>query len=91
LHAVLLGFVFAMIFGHAPIIFPAVLGIRIPFRGSFYLHLLLLHCSVALRLEGDAVGYDPPRAWGGLFNALAVLLFVLNTARAALAGRARPQ
>jgi len=26
-----------------------------------------------------------------LFNALAVLLFVLNTARAALAGRARPQ
>ena len=91
LHAVLLGFVFAMIFGHAPIIFPAVLGIRIPFRGSFYLHLLLLHCSVALRLEGDAVGYDPPRAWGGLFNALAVLLFVLNTARAAIAGRARPQ
>jgi len=91
LHSIFVGFVISMIFGHAPIIFPAVLGIRIPFRGSFYLHLLLLHCSVALRLEGDAVGYDPPRAWGGLFNALAVLLFVLNTARAALAGRARPQ
>jgi len=34
LHAVLLGFVFAMIFGHAPIIFPAVLGIRIPFAAA---------------------------------------------------------
>ncbi len=91
LHAVLLGFVFAMIFGHAPIIFPAVLGIRIPFRGAFYLHLVLLHVSVALRLDGDAVGYDPPRAWGGLFNALALLLFVLNTARAAIAGRVQAQ
>jgi hypothetical protein len=87
LHAVLLGFVFAMIFGHAPIIFPAVLGVPIPFRGSFYLHLLLLHFSVALRLEGDAVGYDPPRAWGGLFSALAVLLFLGNTVRAAVAAR----
>ena len=87
LHAVLLGFVFAMIFGHAPIIFPAVLGVPIPFRGGFYLHLLLLHFSVALRLEGDAVGYDPPRAWGGLFGALAVLLFMASTGRAAVATR----
>ena len=29
LHAVFLGFVFAMIFGHAPIIFPSVLGLDI--------------------------------------------------------------
>ncbi len=90
LHAALLGFVFAMIFGHAPIIFPAVLGIPIPFRGSFYLHLLLLHFSVALRLEGDAVGYDPPRAWGGTFSALAILLFLGNSARSAVAARGGP-
>jgi hypothetical protein len=86
-----LGFVFAMIFGHAPIIFPAVLGVAIPFRANFYWHLLLLHLSVALRLDGDAVGYDPPRAWGGLFNVLAVALFVVNTVWAALLGRSRPR
>ena len=32
LHAILLGFVFAMVFGHAPIIFPAILGVRLPYH-----------------------------------------------------------
>lgn len=31
LHAVLLGFVFSMVFGHAPIIFPAVLRVAVPY------------------------------------------------------------
>jgi hypothetical protein len=29
------GFVFSMIFGHAPVIFSAVLGVAIPFRRLF--------------------------------------------------------
>lgn len=40
LHAIFLGFVFAMIFGHAPIIFPAVLGIEITYKSYFYLPLI---------------------------------------------------
>jgi hypothetical protein len=53
LHSVLAGFVFAMIFGHAPIIFPAVLGGRAVFHRRFYAHLFLLQASVALRVAGD--------------------------------------
>jgi hypothetical protein len=79
LHAVFLGFVFSMIFGHAPVIFPGVLGIRIPFRRVFYAHLGLLHAGLVLRIAGDLSGsYDASR-WGGLVNATAITLFLLAT------------
>jgi len=81
LHALFLGFVFAMIFGHAPIIFPAVLGLPITFRPTFYVHLGLLHLSLLLRVVGDLVGWLPGRQWGGLLNAVAVLLFLVQTVR----------
>ncbi len=87
LHAVLLGFVFAMIFGHAPIIFPAVLGLPVPFRPVFYAHLALLHLSVALRLLGDALAVVPLRQWGGLLNAVAILFFLANTVRSVVLQR----
>jgi len=87
LHAIFLGFVFAMIFGHAPIIFPAVLGVPVPFRPAFYSHLALLHLSLVLRVVGDVATWWPGRLWGGLLNAVAVLLFLGNTARAVLGGR----
>ena len=80
LHAIFLGFVFAMIFGHAPIIFPAVLGVPVPFRPAFYSHLALLHLSLVLRVVGDVAAWWPGRLWGGLLNALAVLLFLGNMA-----------
>jgi hypothetical protein len=91
LHAVLLGFVMSMVFAHAPIIFPAILGVPLPYRPAFYAHVILLHASLAVRMAGDLVpGFDPLRAWGGLLNAAALLLFVGNTVRSALlAARAR--
>jgi hypothetical protein len=88
LHAVLLGFVFSMIFGHAPIIFPAVLGIPIAYRPAFYVHLALLHASLLLRVAGDLAPWPAARAWGGLLNGLAVVLFLAGTAYGALALRA---
>lgn len=93
LHAVFLGFVFGMIFGHAPIIFPAVLGLHIPFRPTFYAHVGLLHLSLALRIAGDLVASAALRQWGGLFNVVAVLAFLANTAYAVRGARraaARP-
>ena len=87
LHAIFLGFVFAMIFGHAPIIFPAVLGVPVLFRPAFYSHLALLHLSLVLRVVGDVAAWWPGRLWGGLLNAVAVLLFLGNMARAVLGGR----
>ena len=93
LHAIFLGFVFSMIFGHAPVIFPGVLGIPIPFRRGFYLHLALLHAGLALRVAGDLAGSHPAARWGGMLSAIAIALFLLATvavaAHALLHRRAR--
>jgi hypothetical protein len=80
LHAVFVGFVFAMIFGHAPIIIPAILSRTSPYHPTFYAPLVLLHVSLLLRVVGDLVGWWPGRQWGGLLNAMAVLLFLLTLA-----------
>jgi hypothetical protein len=83
LHAVFVGFVFSMVFGHAPIIFPAVLGspadlgLPIAYRRFFYIPLMLLQLSLVLRLAGDFGGWVAVRQWGGLLNALAIVLFLL--------------
>jgi hypothetical protein len=87
LHAVFVGFVFSMIFGHAPVILPAVLRVAVPYRARFYAHLLLLHLALALRLGGDLGGWWGARRWGGLLGAAAILLFLASTAASAIAGR----
>jgi hypothetical protein len=95
LHAFFLGFVFAMIFGHAPVIFPAVLQLAPVFHPRFYAHVALLHGSLLLRLAGDLAGSVPARQWGGALNGVALVLFLLNTASALVfpqpAGSSRAQ
>jgi len=76
LHVVFVGFVISMIFGHAPIIFPAILGVPINFMSGFYVHLILLHASLALRVIADYANLHPLRMWGGLLNEAAILLFI---------------
>jgi hypothetical protein len=76
LHSIFLGFVFAMIFGHAPIIFPAVLGIEIHYKSNFYFPLILLHVSLVVRIGGELLGSSPARLWGGLFNVIAVIVYL---------------
>lgn len=76
LHTIFLGFVFAMIFGHAPIIFPAVLGIDIQYKTNFYIPLVLLHISLVARVGGELLGLGIVRLWGGLFNVIAVILYL---------------
>ncbi|WP_303908594.1 hypothetical protein [Thiohalomonas denitrificans] len=87
LHSVFLGFVFAMVFGHAPIIFPAVTRFNIPYHPVFYLHLVLLHATLALRVAGDLGGWMELRRIGALGNALVLLLFIANTVAAVVRGR----
>lgn len=90
LHALTLGFVFAMVFGHAAIIFPAVLRMAVPYHPTFYVPLLLLHLSLAVRLSGDALGDFALTRVGGLLNAVALAAFILGTASAVVRGaRAR--
>jgi hypothetical protein len=82
-HSLFLGFVFSMIFAHAPTIIPAVAGISVPYERSFYLHIGILHGSLLLRIVGDIASSPSARAWGGLLNVVAILLFALVTLRAA--------
>ncbi len=92
LHAILIGFVFSMVFGHAPVIFPAVVRVKMPYHWTFYLPLLVLHASLLLRLAGDGLAQPDLRSLGGLLNAAALVLFILGTLasviRGARAGRA---
>lgn len=89
LHALLVGFVFSMVFGHAPIILPAVVRLRLPFHRGFYLPLALLHASLALRLAGDGAGDFALRALGGLGNALAIGAFLLTVLATAVTAAVR--
>lgn len=87
LHAVFLGFAISMVFAHAPVIFPAILQRPLPYRPAFYLHVGVLHLSLGLRIAGDLVDVlGRWRAWGGLLNVVALLLFVVNTVRAIAQG-----
>jgi hypothetical protein len=79
LHSFFLGFVFSMIFGHAPIIFPAVLALQPSFRLTFYSHVVLLHLAVLLRIGSEVAKWGPGRQWGGIASALAIGLFLANT------------
>lgn len=87
LHALLLGFVFSMVFGHAPIVFPAVLRVALPYHPVFYGPLVLLHLSLALRLLGDAGGGFALRHWGAMGSALALASFIVTMASAVLRSR----
>jgi len=87
LHALMLGFVFAMVFGHAPVIFPAVLRVAVPYHPIFYAPLALLHLSLLARLAGDVAGSADCRSAGGLLNAAALAFFILNTVAAVIRGR----
>jgi hypothetical protein len=77
LHAVFLGFVMSMIFGHAPIILPAILNTSINFKPYFYLPLFLLHLSLFVRSIGGLGSTFWMRQWGGLTNAIAILLYMI--------------
>ncbi|MBZ0283220.1 MAG: hypothetical protein K8L97_20960 [Anaerolineae bacterium] len=83
LHAVLLGFVFSMIFGHAPIIIPSLTGRAIRWHHFAYGYLVLLHGSLILREAGDLLAWMPGRMWGGMLNVTAVLIFLAFTIYAA--------
>ncbi len=91
LHPIFLGFVISMIFAHAPIIFPSVLGLPSRFHPVFYAHLVLLHISLVVRIVGDLVAYQPARLWGGLFNEVAVLVFLMLTVASLLFPQKQPE
>lgn len=87
LHTIFVGFVISMIFGHAPIIFPAILDVPITYLPVFYVHLSLLHLSLLLRVGGDLVSQLEARKWGGLLNEAAILIFLGVTVYSIVKGK----
>jgi hypothetical protein len=82
LHAIFVGFVFSMVFGHAPVILPAVLRTPLPYHPVLYVPLALLHASLAIRVFVSAAA----GAWG---NAAAIALFIVTGALLASGRRRR--
>ena len=80
LHTIFIGFVFSMIFGHAPIIVPSVLNVKLPWSRWFYLHLALLHAGLLLRVCGDLHSWETARDLGAAGNVAAILLFLFASA-----------
>lgn len=89
LHAIFLGFVFSMIFGHAPIIFPAVAKVKIPYHPMFYLPLALLHLTVLTRVVGDLARLPALAQGAAVGNALTLLLFILTVLARVFFGKSK--
>src|SRR5690606_13672016 len=79
LHAFLLGFVFSMIFGHMPIILPALTGLKVAYNPLFYGHLVLLHITLIVRTNGNLLHNIRVRQWRGLLNVVTILFFMAVT------------
>lgn len=90
-HAIALGFVLSMVFAHAPIILPAVLGAPVRYTAALYVPTLLLEASVAVRLFADfseRVELLPVSAWTTVASMVLYGLILASTA-ATVAGRGR--
>lgn len=78
LHSFFLGFVFSMIFGHVPIIFPGVFRINISlYHPGLYIVFVIFQISLLTRIGGDALLDTGMRKWGALINGSSMLLFFI--------------
>jgi hypothetical protein len=53
----------------------------------FYVHLVLLHLSLLVRVIGDVASLQNVRQWAGLLNEVAILLFLFMTGYSVWKGR----
>ncbi len=89
-HAIFVGFVFSMIFAHAPVVVPSLLATPIEYSPLFYAHLMFLHASLLVRIAADVLGITWLRMAGAFGTTLAIVLFAVATGLSAWrAARAR--
>lgn len=89
LHTISIGFVFSMIFAHAPVILPAVIGVPLPFKPAFYAPLALLHAGLIVRLLGGELGSVEAWRWGGVASEVAILTYAAIATAASVGARQR--
>lgn len=88
-HLLWLGFVFAMVFGHAPIMLPALAGLRPRASRLALLPLALMGASLLLRAAATRLPALWP--WAGTGHVAALALFGLTMAGLCRRQQARPQ
>lgn len=89
LHAVLLGFVISMVFGHALIILPAVTLWRVVYTPLLYGPLTLLHAAMLLRAVSGMADWPFSRQISGPLAVLAIIAFIIVMAVTTLRARRR--
>ena len=79
-HATFLGFAISMVMAHAPVILPAVLSVRLPYRPVLWAPLAVLHTGLLIRVTGNMLGGGDPFVYqvGSVLTIVAVLLLVLT-------------
>lgn len=76
LHCFFIGFIFSMIFSHAPIIIPCIIKKPVKiYRPILYFWFGMLHISLASRIVADVFILMELRKWSGMFNGIAILAF----------------
>jgi hypothetical protein len=89
-HALLLGFVFSMVFGHAAVILPALARLTPVYTPWVRLPMWLLSASLALRIAGAGLRSSGLLAAAGIGHALAIVLFAGLLAAGLRRGAAQP-
>jgi hypothetical protein len=78
-HVFFLGYTFAMIFAHGPIILPGVLGIQVrPYHPVLYVWLFLTQGSLLFRVVMDGFENPSGRYWSGIVSGIGILLYFLT-------------
>jgi hypothetical protein len=90
-HAVTLGFVLSMVFGHTLIIFPSVIGLTLRYSVLLYVPLLLLQISVVIRTIGDYSGSMEIRSVSGFLTIIALIWFAATIVVFSVCNRSKPQ
>ncbi len=80
IHGVMLGYVFTMVMGHAPVIFPAILRRRLRFSHAFYMPAGLLQASLILRAVAD-LGKPSLLLPSATLSLIAIVLLFVTTLR----------
>lgn len=84
-HSIFLGFTMSMIMAHAPVILPAVTGVRLDYHWFMYVPAGLLQLSLLVRVWwGDALGSELAHRVGGTLNVIALLGFFLTVVTVAV-------
>ncbi|MDJ1493018.1 hypothetical protein QNI19_08745 [Cytophagaceae bacterium DM2B3-1] len=79
LHTFFVGFVFNMIFAHAPIILPSVLGWIVKlYSPVLYVWAIFLQGSLIVRILADINGWISGRLWAGMINGITIIGFFLT-------------